>query len=262
MYPGAVKETVVDYQVRGRADQPDSVARGIDDAIGNQGIVPIASGNRVVSCEKLTADDADVPAGVVRCSTEMHAVPAAGNFDIANFHLVAGFEQDGIVGRILERNVTNGDLPAIDEHKGVRAAHVLLTGRIEDLVAIDYALSGNCYIFKPLTENQRPVPLAPLGFRHEFGNYRLLILVEVRRPNKHRARFEKKRNMALEMNRAGQVLAGRQQDLPAAGRRACLDSLVYGGRLERRAVAYGPILPDVEHAGRAGESWLGSHEKK
>ncbi len=175
--------------------------------------------------------------------------------------MVTYLEEDGIVGRVHKRNIAYRDVPAIDENEGVRAAHPFLAGRIEDFVAVDYALSGNRYIFQPVAEYQRSVPLAPFGFRHEIGDLGMLVLIEVRSSDERGAGFEKECYVALEMHCSGEVSAGRQHDLAASGRGAGLDGFVYGGRIERRAVAHSAKVADIEHAGSPGDRRLGNgHE--
>ena len=68
---GTIEQAVVDDKVGGRPDQPDPIARGVDNAPGNQRVVPIPASDRVVSGKELTSNDAYVSAGPIRPTAEM-----------------------------------------------------------------------------------------------------------------------------------------------------------------------------------------------
>ena len=96
---GAVEQAIANDQVRGRTDQADAVAGGVHDAVGDDDVLPVAAGNRVVAGVEAAADDAHVLARMVRRAAKVHAVPAAGEFDVANVHVLADLEVDGVIRR-------------------------------------------------------------------------------------------------------------------------------------------------------------------
>src|SRR2546421_2627092 len=77
--PGAKEKTIVNDQIPGRPDQSNSVAGRIDNAAGNQRVLPIPPGDAVVAGVKLTVADADIATGIVLPPAKMNSIPTAGD---------------------------------------------------------------------------------------------------------------------------------------------------------------------------------------
>ena len=192
----------------------------------------------------------------------MHAVPAAGEFDVANVHVLADLKEDGVVRRVHERHIADGHVAAIDEDERVRPAHLLLAGRVEDLVAIDSAGTGDLNILRAVSQDQCPVPFAPLGLGHEARHRRMLVQIGVLGADQSGARLQVERHAALEVHGRRQIPPGSKSHQPATGLGTGIDRLVDCGGIERLAVADSPKIADVEHPGFGPDSVLGPRERR
>src|SRR5205085_7613578 len=98
--PGTIEKAVANNQMRRRSDEPQPITRGVHDAIGDQHVLPVAPRNSIIAGKKLAADDADIAAGTVRPAAEMDSIPASGDFQVTEFHLLTILEQEGVICRI------------------------------------------------------------------------------------------------------------------------------------------------------------------
>src|SRR6266511_5758052 len=87
-----IEEVVRDDEPRGRADETDAVAGGIDNAARDDRIIPVAAGNGIVAGVEPAADDVHIPAPALGRAAPVHAVPAARDLHVANLHVVADLE--------------------------------------------------------------------------------------------------------------------------------------------------------------------------
>src|SRR5437773_518738 len=78
--PGAKEKTVVNDQILRRPDQSNPIAGRVDDAAGNQCVLPIPTSDAVVAGIKFAVADADIATGVVLPSAKVNAIPPAGDF--------------------------------------------------------------------------------------------------------------------------------------------------------------------------------------
>src|SRR2546421_294177 len=91
------------------------------------------------------------------------------------------------------------------------------------------------------------MPLAPFGFGQNGRNSRLRVMVQVSRADEHRARIQKKRHLAAQMNCPGTIPAWRQQDLAPALPRASINRSINRLRLKLPAVTFGSKIAYVPH---------------
>src|SRR6187455_1183438 len=166
LFAWTAKQIICDGQSRRRSNEPDSVARRIQEAILDYRVVPIAARDGVVPGEKLAADDAYVLTPTFGRAAPMHAIPTADDFDVAKLHIIAHLKEDGVVRRIHDGQIPNSETTAIHKGDRVRSAHLLLAGWIENFVAIDDSRSCDCHILDILSDDQAAMPFAPSGFRH------------------------------------------------------------------------------------------------
>ena len=124
--------------------------------------------------------------------------------------------------------------------------------RIEDLVAVDDAGTGDLDILRAVGEDQGPVPFAPPGLGQEGGRRRMLIQVGVLGADQHGPGLQIERDVALEVYRGRQIPPRREAHLAAAGLGAGRHGLVERRRIERLAVAGGSIVTNIEYPGFGG----------
>ncbi len=137
----------------------------------------------------------------------MDAVPAAREFDVANVHVVADLEEDGVIGGIHEGDIADRDVAATDEDEGVRAAHALLAGPVEDLVAVDHTRAAEGDVLLAVGENQGPMPFAPPCLRQKVRRRGMLVQVGVRGADEPGPRLQEQRHAAFQMHRRREVPA-------------------------------------------------------
>ena len=257
---GAKEQGVMDRKAAGRADESNAVAGGIDNAPGDDGVIPIPTRDGVVAGVKAAAGDPDIAARAIGSATEMDAVPATEEGHVVDVHFVADQEQDGVVGGIEEGEVADGEAPAIDEHEGVGAAHFLLAVGVEDAVAVDASRAGEGDVFEVFADDEAAMPFAPAGFGQCGGRGGLLVMGEVGAADERGAGVEIERHMALEMDRAGEITARGEKDLTTAGFGAGVDGGVDGAGVRFEAVAEGAVVADIEHSGSRGKAGDGQQQ--
>lgn len=201
---GAVEETIGDDHVGDRTNDADAVAGAVDDAVVDEQTLDIAAGDGVVAGEEATVGYPDVAAGFVAPSAKVDTVPAAGDRDIVDFDFLAELDHDGVVGRVADGQVANGDIPAVAEKNGMGASHFFFAVGIEYLVSVDEAGARDRNIFYADTEDQGGVPtFGETGFGGIGGGRKGLILFEVRSADEGRTGIEIQGNIVPEMDGAG-----------------------------------------------------------
>src|SRR5437879_5566831 len=131
------KQIVCYRQARGRADQPNAVAGGINQAILDHGIMPVPPGNRIVPGIKLAAYNTDVRAPSVRRAAPVNAIPSTDNFHISDLHIVGDLHEYSVVRGIDNRDIAQRKAPAIGQANRMRSAHSFFARWIEDFVAVN-----------------------------------------------------------------------------------------------------------------------------
>ena len=192
---GPIEQAVVDDQVPRRSDQPDAVARGVDHATVDQRVLPVAARDAVVPRGELAIDDADVAAGLILASSEMHAIPPASALHPAHLDMAGSFQQDPVVGRVVDAHIAKDDVPGVPEEDCVRASHVLLALGIGNLVAVDHARTRDRHVLDSDAQDQGPVPVVALP-RPALWRRVALVLIKVRRADEHRPGVEHERDPA------------------------------------------------------------------
>src|SRR4030042_626058 len=160
MQPRAVEEKILENHIGNRANNPNTVAGAIDDAVLYEEVVDVAAGDGVVAGKELAADDVDVATGLIYPAAEVDAIPAASNFDPIDVHLLGKFEHNSVVRRVLYCNITYVHITAVAEDNCVWSAHFLFAAWIEDLIAVDDTGPDNVYVVDIDAKNERAMPLA------------------------------------------------------------------------------------------------------
>src|SRR2546425_559884 len=103
----AIKQAMIHHEVCRGADQPDAVAGGIDDAIRDDGVVPVTACDGVVARVKPAADDIHVSAPALGSAAEVNSIPAAGERHVADVHIVTYLKENCIIGGVFDRDISN-----------------------------------------------------------------------------------------------------------------------------------------------------------
>jgi len=244
--PRAVEETILDNHISNRAYNPNPVAGAVDNAVLDEKIVDVAACYRIVTGEELAVDDIDVTAGLVAPATEVDAVPATRDLDAADVDLFGEFYHDGVVCRVLYRDIADVHAAAVAEDNGVWAAHFLFAAWIEDLVTIDDTRPDNVYVFDTDTENQRAVPFAESRFGCVGWWSKVLVVIQFFRANQSGAGLEEERYVVPEVDGAGDVSARPEADLSPAGVGTGLDGLVNCSGVDLFTIARSAVVAHVE----------------
>src|ERR1051326_3088362 len=112
---GSDEKIVVDGEIFRWADQSNTVARRIDFASGDDGVLPITPRDRVVAGVKLAIDDIDIVTPAIGRAAPMNAIPAADDFQIPKFHVVTVHEIDRVVRRIDDGEIAKMHVVTIHE---------------------------------------------------------------------------------------------------------------------------------------------------
>ena len=246
MQPRAVEETVLDNHVRNRAYDTNTVAGAVDDAVFDEKVVDIAACDGIVAGEELTVYDFEVATGLVYPATEVDAVPATRDLDAPDIDLFGEFYHDGVVCRVLYRDITDGNIAAVAEDNGMGSAHFLLAAGIEDLVAIDDTVPDNGHVLDTDTENQRAVPFAESRLGRAGRGSKVLVVVQFSSADQSGAGLEEERYIVLEVDGAGYISARAKAYLSAAGLRTGLYGLVNGGGVDLFTIAYSTVVAYIE----------------
>src|SRR5687767_746302 len=97
---GAAEKVVRDGQPCRRPDETDAVARRVDEAVANNGVIPVTPGNGVVAGEELAANDAHVMTPALGCAAPVDAIPAPDELQVAKLDVIADLEEDGVIREI------------------------------------------------------------------------------------------------------------------------------------------------------------------
>jgi len=176
----------------------------------------------------------------------MHPVPAAHELHVANLHIVAHLEEDGVVGRIHNCHVAQRKAATIDEGDRVSPAHSFFALRVEDLVAVHGAGPGDGDVLDIFAGEEAAMPFAPFRLGHEGRRCGLRVVREVRGADEPRPGVEVRRHATAEMDRAGKIASRREPHLPPASIPAGIEGGLNRGGIERLPVAFRAALPDVE----------------
>src|SRR5690349_20274797 len=110
-----VKQAALHDEMRGWSEQANAVAGRIDYAVRDQNVLPVPAGNGIVPGIKLAADDGYVTAGAPGTAAEVNTIPAASDLQVAELDVVCDLKEDGVIGRIEDRNIPDCDAPAIHQ---------------------------------------------------------------------------------------------------------------------------------------------------
>ena len=127
------------------------------------------------------------------------------------------------------------------------SAHLLLTARVEDLVAVDDAGPGNGHVLEIDTENQLAVPFAESCLGRVGRGREVLVVIQPGSADQSSAGLEKEGHIVLKVNGAGDISAGAEAHLSATGFSAGLDGLVNGNGINFLSVTCGAIVAYAEH---------------
>src|SRR3954470_1404497 len=151
----------------------------------------------------------------VGCAAPMNAIPAADDFQISKFDVIAVHEINRVIGGVYDGEIVKTHVAAVDEIEGVRAAHFFFAGRIEHFVAVDCAGAADGDVFEIFADEEGAMPFAPAGFDHIRGRLGRGVFGEVGCADDGGSGFEVERDIAAEANRAGEITAGGDADLAA-----------------------------------------------
>ncbi len=217
MQSRAIEETVFDNHIRNRPYNPNTIARAVDDAVLDEKVVDVAACDGIIAGEELTVYDVNISAGPVDPAAEVDAVPAARDLDATNIDLFGEFYHNGVVCRVLYRDIADSNIAAVAEDNRVGATHSLLAAGIEHLVAIDNTMPDNVHVLDTDTEDKRTVPRFTESRLRRVGRRRkALVIVQFGRADQSGAGLEEEGYVVLEMDSAGKILARAKADLSAA----------------------------------------------
>jgi hypothetical protein len=127
--------------------------RAVEDALGNENILPESAGDSIVPRVEVAAGDDRI--GAV---AQMHAIPSAGDSHVLDIHLVGPFDQHRVIRGIYEVDIAEGEVARVTGHQRMRSPLLLFTFGIPDLVAIDGAFAADPDVLGSRDQYQRPLP--------------------------------------------------------------------------------------------------------
>ena len=229
------------------------VIRRIDAAIRNHRVAAAINVYAVTICVHRHV----VHGQVVAAGDENRKMAAVENRDVPDQNIFAELQRDGFIAQAHRHHVigikVGGDTRvtlAIGAPFLQVAAHAIQdTVRAHETAAVDGAVAGDENIRQIFAPNQTVVKIAMAAVLKTAECVRLRFVIGVhvlRRTENGRAGVNKQMNVALQMNRAAQISSGGNQNGAAAGIRRGVDGFVDGRTVERRAIASGAEVADVE----------------